>query len=136
MSEEIYNYFDMFAMLTNKDLSKAVKTEFEIYCNDQGYNPNVFETRYVVSKNPEDKDTLKIIHIAANKIELTKKMQVLEKYKLTNIVPISMTIANLIETKPKENYLIVNIEDNTTVTTILDENVYDIKKLKKEARNF
>ena len=47
-----------------------------------------------------------------------------------------MTIANLIETKPKENYLIVNIEDNTTVTTILDENVYDIKKLKKEARNF
>lgn len=136
MSEEIYNYFDMFAMLTNKDLSKAVKTEFEIYCNDQGYNPNVFETRYVVSKNPEDKDILKIIHIAANKIELTKKMQVLEKYKLTNIVPISMTIANLIETKPKENYLIVNIEDNTTVTTILDENVYDIKKLKKEARNF
>ena len=136
MSEEIYNYFDMFAMLTNKDLSKALKTEFEIYCNDQGYNPNVFETRYVVSKNPEDKDILKIIHIAANKIELTKKMQVLEKYKLTNIVPISMTIANLIETKPKENYLIVNIEDNTTVTTILDENVYDIKKLKKEARNF
>ena len=136
MSEEIYNYFDMFAMLTNKDLSKAVKTEFEIYCNDQGYNPNVFEARYVVSKNPEDKDTLKIIHIAANKIELTKKMQVLEKYKLTNIVPISMTIANLIETKPKENYLIVNIEDNITVTTILDENVYDIKKLKKEARNF
>ena len=126
----------MFAMLTNKDLSKALKTEFEIYCNDQGYNPNVFETRYVVSKNPEDKDILKIIHIAANKIELTKKMQVLEKYKLTNIVPISMTIANLIETKPKENYLIVNIEDNTTVTTILDENVYDIKKLKKEARNF
>ena len=136
LSEEIYNYFDMFAMLTNKDLSKAIKTEFEMYCNDQGYNPNVFETRYVVSKNPEDKDTLKIIHIAANKIELTKKMQVLEKYKLTNIVPISMTIANLIETKPKENYLIVNIEDNTTVTTILDENVYDIKKLKKEARNF
>ena len=136
LSEEIYNYFDMFAMLTNKDLSKAVKTEFEIYCNDQGYNPNVFETRYVVSKNPEDKDTLKIIHIAANKIELTKKMQVLEKYKLTNIVPISMTIANLIETKPKENYLIVNIEDNTTVTTILDENVYDIKKIEEGSQDF
>ena len=136
LSEEIYNYFDMFAMLTNKDLSKAVKTEFEIYCNDQGYNPNVFETRYVVSKNPEDKDTLKIIHIAANKIELTKKMQVLEKYKLTNIVPISMTIANLIETKPKENYLIVNIEDNTTVTTILDENVYDIKKIEEGSQEF
>ena len=76
LSEEIYNYFDMFAMLSNKDLSKAIKTEFEMYCNDQGYNPNVFETRYVVSKNPEDKDKLEVIHIAANKIELTKKNQV------------------------------------------------------------
>lgn len=55
LSEEIYNYFDMFALLSNKDLSNAIKTEFDIYCGDQGYNPNVFETRYVISKNPEVK---------------------------------------------------------------------------------
>ena len=36
LSEEIYNYFDMFALLSNKDLSKAIKTEFEMYCSDQG----------------------------------------------------------------------------------------------------
>ena len=136
LSEEIYNYFNMFAMLNNKDLSKAIKTEFEMYCGDQGYNPNVFETRYVVSKNPEDKNKLKVIHIAANKIELTKKMQVLDKYKLTNIVPVSMTITNLIETKPKENCLIVNIEDNTTVTKILDENVYDIQTFDEGCQEF
>ncbi len=136
LSEEIYNYFDMFAMLSNKDLSKAIKTEFEMYCNDQGYNPNVFETRYVVSKNPEDKDKLKIIHIAANKIELTKKTQVLEKYKLANIVPVSMAITNLIETKPKENYLIVNIEDDTIVTKILDENVYEIQVFDEGSQEF
>lgn len=136
LSEEIYNYFNMFAMLNNKDLSKAIKTEFEMYCNDQGYNPNVFETRYVVSKNPEDKDKLKVIHIAANKIELTNKMQVLQKYKLADIVPISMAITNLIETKPKENCLIVNIEDHTTVTTILDENVYDIQVFEEGSQEF
>ena len=136
LSEEIYNYFDMFAMLSNKDLSKAIKTEFEMYCSDQGYNPNVFETRYVVSKNPDDKDKLKVIHIAANKIELTKKTQVLEKNKLTSIVPVSMAITNLIETKPKENCLIVNIEDNTTVTKILDENVYDIQTFDEGSQEF
>ena len=136
LSEEIYNYFDMFAMLSNKDLSKAIKTEFEMYCNDQGYNPNVFETRYVVSKNPEEREKLKVIHIAANKIELTKKTQVLEKNKLTNIAPVSMTITNLIETKPKENCLIVNIEDNTTVTKILDENVYDIQLFDEGSQEF
>ena len=136
LSEEIYNYFDMFAMLSNKDLSKAIKTEFEMYCSDQGYNPNVFETRYVVSKNPEEREKLKVIHIAANKIELTKKTQVLEKNKLTNIAPVSMTITNLIETKPKENCLIVNIEDNTTVTKILDENVYDIQLFDEGSQEF
>ncbi len=136
LSEEIYNYFDMFALLTNKDLSKAIKTEFEIYCGDQGYNPNVFETRYVVSKRPDDKDKLKVIHIAANKIELTKKTQVLEKYKLTNIVPLSMAITNLIETKEKENCIIVNIEENTTVTTIIDEKIYNIQVFDEGCQEF
>ena len=126
----------MFSMLSNKDLSKAIKTEFEMYCADQGYNPNVFETRYVVSKNPADKEKLKVIHIAANKIELTKKLQVLEKYKLSDIVPVSMTIANLIETKPKENCLIVNMEENTTVTTILDENIYNINLFDEGSQEF
>ena len=136
LSEEVYNYFDMFSMLSNKDLSKAIKTEFEMYCADQGYNPNVFETRYVVSKNPADKEKLKVIHIAANKIELTKKLQVLEKYKLSDIVPVSMTIANLIETKPKGNCLIVNMEENTTVTTILDENIYNINLFDEGSQEF
>ena len=136
LSEEIYNYFDMFAMLSNKDLSKAIKTEFEMYCNDQGYNPNVFETRYVVSKNPEDKDKLEVIHIAANKIELTKKNQVLERYKLAKIIPVSISITNLIETRPKENYLIVNMEEMTTVTTILDENVYNIQTFQEGSQEF
>ncbi len=136
LSEEIYNYFDMFALLSNKDLSKALKTEFEMYCSDQGYNPNVFETRYVVSKNPEDKEKLKVIHIAANKIELTKKTQVLEKNKLSRITPISMAITNLMETKPKENCLVVNMEEHTTVTTIIDENIYDVNSFDEGSQEF
>lgn len=136
LSGEIYNYYNMFAMLSNKDLSKAIKTEFEMYCTDQGYNPNALETRYVISQNPEDKEKLKVIHIAANKIELSKKVQALEKHKLASITPISMAITNLIETKPKENYLIVNIEQNTTITTIIDENVYNIDVLEEGSQDF
>ena len=136
LSGEIYNYYNMFAMLSNKDLSKAIKTEFEMYCTDQGYNPNALETRYVISQNPEDKEKLKVIHIAANKIELTKKVQALEKHKLASIIPLSMAITNLIETKPKENYLIVNIEQNTTITTIIDENVYNVDVLEEGSQDF
>lgn len=136
LSDEMYNYFDMFSLLSKKDLLKAIKTEFELYCNDKGYNPNVFETRYVIADNPEDREKLKVINIAANKIEVNKKTQLLEKYRLTNIVPISMSIANLIDVKPKENYLVVNIEENTTMTTIIDQKIYDVNVLEEGSGDF
>ena len=70
ISEEMYNNFDMFALLSKNDLQKAIKTEFESFCTEKEYNPNAFETRYAVTENTEDKQKIKIIHIAENKLEL------------------------------------------------------------------
>lgn len=131
LSEEMYNYFDMFALITKNDLQKAIKTEFDAYCTDKGYNPNVFETRYAVVDNQLDKEKLKIIHIADNKIELNKRMQQLSDYKLINISPISMSLPNLIKTKKESGALIVNIEDKTTITTIIDNKVSNIDILEE-----
>ena len=129
MSEEMYNYFDMFSLLTKNDLQKAIKTEFESFCSDKGYNPNVFETRYAVVDNQLDKEKIKIIHVADNKIELNKRMQQIDGYKLINVSPISMSIPNLIKIDENENCLIVNIEDKTTITTIIGNKVYNIDEL-------
>lgn len=127
--EEMYSYFEMFALLRKNDLQKAIKTEFESYCTDKGYNPNVFETRYAVVDNQLDKEKIKIIHIAENKIELNKRIQQIEGYKLVNISPISMAIPNLIHVNKNENCIIVNIENKTTVTTILDNKIFNIDVL-------
>lgn len=127
ISEEIYNYFDMFSLLTKNDLQKAIKTEFESLCSDRGYNPNVFETRYAVVDNQLEKEKIKIIHIADNKIELNKRIQQIDGYKLTNISPISMSIPNLVKMDKNENSLIVNIEDKTTVTEIIDNKIYNVE---------
>ena len=51
LSEEMYNYFQVFALLSKKDLPKAIKTEFDAYCADKNYNPNVFESRYADRKS-------------------------------------------------------------------------------------
>ncbi len=136
LAEEMYNYFDMFALLTKNDLSKAIKTEFESYCAEKGYNPNVFESRYAIVGNQEEKEKIKIIHIADNKIELNKQIQAIEGYRLSNVSPISMAIPNLIDIEKHENALIVNIEDSTTVTTILDDKVYNIDKIEEGSRDF
>lgn len=129
LSEEMYNYFQVFALLNKKDLPKAIKTEFEAYCADKNYNSNVFETRYAITPNTQEKDKLKVIHISENKIELNKKIQKFAPYKLQNIIPISMSISDIAQFDERENCLIVNIEEKTIITTILNQNIYDIKTL-------
>ena len=129
LSEEMYNFFQVFALLNKKDLPKAIKTEFEAYCGDKNYNPNVFETRYAITPDTQEKEKLKVIHISENKIELNKKIQKFSSYRLQNVIPISMAISDITKFESKENCLIVNIEESTTITTILDQNIYDIKTL-------
>lgn len=131
MSEEMYNYFTMFALLTKNDLQKAIKTEFDSYCTDKGYNPNVFETRYAIVDSKMDKDKLKIIHIAENKIELNKRVQQFSDYHLSNISPISMAIPNIAGIAKDENCIIVNMEDETYVTTIINGNIFNVDILEE-----
>ena len=136
LSQETYQYFNMFAMLSKKDLDKAIKTEFDIYCNEKGYNPNVFETRYAVVENITDSNKLKVIFVTSNKIELNKQIQLLEKYKLSGIYPLPIAITNLIDTKPNEDFIVINIEEKATITTVINKNIYDVKVLEQGSGDF
>ena len=131
LAEETYNYFNLFALMNKSDLAKAIKTEFDSYCADKGYNPNVFETRYAIVPNIDEKEKVKVIYVSDNKNELNKKTQLFSNYKLTNVSPISMSIPNLATFDPKENALIVNIEDKTTITKILEQKIYDVITLEE-----
>lgn len=136
LSEEMYNYFQVFALLSKKDLPKAIATEFESFCADKNFNTNAFETRYAITQDTQAKDKLKVIHISENKIELNKKLQRFSGYRLQTITPISMSISNIAKLKERENALIVNIEEKTIITTILNQNIYDIKTLDIGSQDF
>ena len=129
LAEEEYQYFDMYAMISKKDLPKAIKTEFEAYCGERGYNPNALESRYAMIENLQDKEKLKIINVSNNKIDLNKKIQQFQGYKIVGMFPIGMSITNLTTFDSKENALVVNIEDKTTITTVIGQKVYDVKTL-------
>lgn len=135
LTEEMYNYFDVFTMLSKTDLPKAIKTEFEAYCGEKNYNANVFETRYAITPNTEAKDRLRVIHISENKIELNKILQRFSSYKLQGVVPVSMSIPS-VSNFDGENCLIVNIEQDTTITTIINQNIYNITKLEAGSQEF
>ena len=129
LSNEMYNYFEIFSLLNKNDIPKAIETEFESLCEEKEYNMNALETRNVIVSNLENREKLRVVHVSANKTEINNKVQMLEGNKVGAVIPVSMSIPNLIDAKSKENVLIVNIEDKTTVTSIINNNVYEVKIL-------
>lgn len=126
LTDENYNYFKIFSMLNKKDVKNVIETEFESICYEKGKNKDGFETRYILVNDLENKEKIKAIHVSANKADIARKTSKLEKSKITSITPIGISISNLLEFNEKENVLIVNIEDKTTVTTIVNKNIYNV----------
>ncbi|MBO5478366.1 MAG: hypothetical protein J6A04_01400 [Clostridia bacterium] len=131
LSNEEYHYFYLFSLLNKKDMENVVNTEFESICYDNGVNKEAFETRYVLVNDLEDKEKVKAIHISASKADIAKKEQQLDGYRIATESPIGISISNLLDDKQNENVVIVNIEDKTTVTTIIDKKIVDIQTLEE-----
>lgn len=131
LSEEMYQYFYFFNLLNKNDLKKAIETEFESYCYDKGYNRNALETRYALVPDIQDEEKIKAIYITTNKAEINKKIQELDGNQISSIFPLPMCISNIVDVKPKENSVIVNLEGKTTLTTIIDQKIYSVDKLEE-----
>ncbi len=129
LSDENYNYFKIFNLLNKKDIKDLIQTEFESICYEKSLNKDGFETRYILVNDLDNKEKIKAIHISANKADIARKVNRLEKNKIASITPIGISITNLLEFHDNENVLIVNIEDKTTVTTVIDKNIYNIETI-------
>lgn len=129
LSNEVYNYFYLFSMLNKKDMQNVINTEFESICYDNGLNKDAFETRYVLVNDLQDKEKVKALHVSASKADLAKKEKYLEGYKIICASPIGTSIGNLLDVKDNENVIIVNIEDKTTITSIVNKNIVDVQTI-------
>ena len=129
--DEQYNYFEMFSLLNDKDMAKAIGTEFELLCDEKGYNKNSLDSRYVLVTNQEDRDKVKAMHISCSKAENSKYGQIFQKYKLRNISPLPVSIINDIEMGVKENAVILNLEEVTSVTTIINGQINKVEMLEE-----
>lgn len=129
LSDEMYNYFYMSDLLNKKDLNKAIKTEFESFCYEKGFNPNALESRYALVNDANEKEKIRVIHTSIDKIKLNKIFSDFEGKKVTTVSPLPISIANIAPLNDKENIAIVNIESTTTITVVTAQKVYDITKL-------
>ena len=131
LTDEQYAYSNVFSLLSKKDLEKAVSTEFDYFCNEKGKNRNAIEYRKILLDNYEDKDKIGVMYLYADKTSIVSRLQALDKYKVSSLVPLPIAIKSLNNFEGKKNSIIVNIEDKTSVTTIINGKIYRIDTIEE-----
>ena len=127
LSDEKYTYASLFSLLNQKDLNKAVKTEFEYFCNENKKNFDALEYRNILIPNLEDKDKINSLYAYTEKSDITEKLQVLSGYKVNHVAPLPIAITNLLHKTNKNNKVIINIEDKTSVTFIIEDKIHKVE---------
>lgn len=124
--DEKVQYFSIFGLLSKNDTKKTINTEFETLCSDKHINPNAYSGKYVIVNDIINKDRNKVIYVYESKNDLEEITSSVGNGKIKSITPISTSISNIADIKKGENSMIINIEDKTTVTTILNQRIYNI----------
>lgn len=127
ISNELYNYFEVFAALKQSDKNKSIDLDFELLCSEKGYNKDSLESRSFYRNSKENPEKMRVIHVATNKEGIHKRLQEFTGSKVATVTPITTSIFNLTDLGPKdENVLIVNIEKDTKITTVIGGEIYNV----------
>lgn len=117
ISNEKYTNAEIFGLLNEADQKKSIKTEFEYFYNQAGKNRLTVDYRTVMSPNNKDTDKKNVLYVYTEKGNIAEKMQAFDNYKLVSLCPTSLAIPQL---QADSNCIIVNIEDRTEVTTVIN----------------
>ena len=124
--DEKVNYFSIFGLLSKNDTKRTIDTEYETMCSDNHLNPNAYEGRYLIVNDINNKDRNKVLFFTESKNEIEERERIFQNEKITSMTPIATSICNIVEAKKGENIMIVNIEEKTKVTTILNQKIYNV----------
>lgn len=134
LTDEVYNYFNVPTNLNKNDLKAEIEKNFDNFCEKKKISSEDYESRYSMYKE-DGKDTFKVMHVSALKSDINNILDNVETGKVSSIAPIGTSIANIILTKPNENVIVVNMDDETIITSIINQKVNDVKKIKQGPTN-
>ena len=134
LTDEVYNYFNVPNNLNKNELKTEIENDFNNFCARKKVSSEDYVSRYSMY-NEEGKDTFKVVHVSALKSSISNIFENVENGKVSTITPIGISIANIVSTKPKENVIVINMDDETVITSIVDEKINDVKKIKQGPTN-
>jgi len=129
IDKEQYTYSNVFNLLKPQDREKAIDTEFDFFCNNNNKNRNTIEFRKIKAPNAEDRDKVRVIYTYLDKVNVVERMQLFDSYKVNSIYPIATVIQAINKSVIQENCVIVNMEQKTEITTIINGSIYKVDKI-------
>lgn len=129
IDNEKYYYFDFFNLTNKNYATRAIETEFESFCVDNHLNRNALEGRYIYSLNKNNNDKNKVIYIYESKGDLNERKKFFEGTNLVSATPITTCLPNIAKMEKNKNIMIIDINEKTTITTILGQNIYNVDTL-------
>lgn len=135
IDNEKYYYFDFFNLTNKNYATKAIETEFESFCVDNHLNRNALEGRYVYSIDNENNDKNKVIYIYESKGDLNERTKCFKGKNLTCATPTTTALPNIVKLEKNKNIMIVDLNEKTTITTVLNQNIYNIDTLEVGLEN-
>ena len=126
VQNEKYYFFNFFGVKNKTYAKEAIQTEFESFCADNHINKNTVDGRYIYTKNIDMPDQNKAIYIYANKGEMEERLNLFKGAKVVSATPDAIAIPNIVNIEPNKNIMIVDISDNTKITTLINKNIYNV----------
>ena len=126
VQNEKYYFFNFFGVKNKTYAKEAIQTEFESFCADNHINKNTVDGRYIYTKNIDMLDQNKAIYIYENKGELEERLNLFKGTKVVSATPDAIAIPNIVNIEPNKNIMIVDIGDNTKITTIINKSIYNV----------
>lgn len=117
LSNEDYYMAEVFSNLKRKDMLELIQSEYAEKKGETSFPASVLEMRYKLALNSGSMDKHLALCVAASKGELANLRKNFEQYKISSIVPLSVSLKNLFPNQAiDEEAIVINIEDKTTVT--------------------
>ena len=129
LTGEYYDYFDLFALLSEKDLRKSTEIEFEMLCREKNIKKEDMEKRYIFVLDQDQENRMKAINVSIEKNKLEDRKELFQGHGLSAIEPLPICISNLVKTGEVECEVIVNLEEITTLTFIRNGQIDTVKEL-------
>ena len=127
MANEGYHSIEVFSGLKAKDRNDLIQSEFAAFCEGKGMAIAAMENRYQMVENTGNFDKLIALISYVSQSELANININFDGYKISSIAPIGLSINNIFRNKGiDEEAAIVNIENKTTVTIILRNEIQEV----------